>query len=233
MSLIAINICLISSAFDAIAIPLSSTLCPVNVEDQDEDFSYGLVPLAERKLQRGYGYAHCTVMQLCARALDLKSVKEKVRDTWKRFREEMSESTESLLLDGIRDGPVFGTNKEGATVRLPNIAVSRTPALMSLHEALVAELQPLHVRVGSMEVAKAAFHKKFPVNNTVTAEWMLNFMDCNAHDKYEPHISLGSTTVEEVSQLTYIQKKEVPWRECRLVVSHMGNFCSCIELLEN
>lgn len=236
MSLLAINVCLISSGFDTVALPLSSTLCPVDVEDEGDDalLCYGLAPLTEKKSRRGYGYAHCTVMQLCVRALDLKAVREIVRQTWVKFRSHVLEAKESLLLTGVADGPVFSTTSDGRTVRLPNITVERSTDLMWLHETIVRELGEYHVRVGSEDVAKSAFHKKFPADgNNTTPEWMLSFISKYSHENYAPHITLGACTEENVAALSFLQKTEIPWRECRLVVSHMGNFCSCFDLLDS
>ncbi|GET93585.1 hypothetical protein, conserved [Leishmania tarentolae] len=235
MSLFALNVCIVSSSFDVVAFPLSSTLCPVEVDGDVENASlcYGLVPLTE-KSRRGYGYAHCTVMQFCARALDLKAIRSIVRETWLKFRKHVLESKESLVLTGIADGPTFATREGGQAVRLPYITVERSPNLMSLHETIMQELSPYHVKVGSEDVAKATFHKKFPADsNSTTSEWMLSFINKYAHENYTPHITLGACTEENVAAFTCLQKTEIPWRECRLVVSHMGNFCSCFELLEN
>ncbi|CAJ1038468.1 hypothetical protein Q4I30_008235 [Leishmania utingensis] len=235
MSLLALNVCLISSAFDVVALPLSSTLCPVEVNDDVEDTSlcYGLAPLTE-KSRKGYGYAHCTVMQLCARALDLKAVREIVRETWLKFRKHVLESKESLVLTGVADGPIFATTEDGRAVRLPNITVERTPDLIWLHETIVRELDQYRVKVGSEDVARSAFHRKFPAdNNSATSEWMLSFTSQYSHENYAPHITLGACTEKNVASFSLLQKTEISWRECRLVVSHMGNFCSCFELLES
>ncbi|KAG5490641.1 hypothetical protein JKF63_00762 [Porcisia hertigi] len=236
MSLLALNVCLISSAFDTVALPLSSTLCPVEEGDdvKDTSMSYCLAPLTEKKMRKGYGYAHCTVMQLCARALDLKAVREAVRETWLKFRTQMLESKETLLLSGVADGPIFATTEEGCTVRLPNITVVRSPELMQLHESIVRELGKYHVKVSSEDVAKSAFHKRFPADsNSATAEWMLSFTNKYAHENYTPHITLGACTEKNVGVFSLLKKTEIPWRECRLVVSHMGNFCSCFDLLDS
>ncbi|KAK7200569.1 hypothetical protein NESM_000112800 [Novymonas esmeraldas] len=237
MSLMAVNVCLVSSGFDLVALPLSSTLCPV---DADEDEmgeatpSYSLVPLTERKTRKGYGYAHCTVMQLCVRAVEVKAVREIVRQVWLKFRTNVLESKESLVLEGVADGPVFAEREDGREVRLPNIKVERSPDLMWLHETIVRELSEYHVRVGSEEVAKAAFHKKFPADgSSTTPEWMLDFTSKYAHENYSPHITLGACSEENVAALSFLQRTEIPWRECRLVVSHMGNYCSCFDLLDS
>ncbi|CAG9584035.1 conserved hypothetical protein [Leishmania major strain Friedlin] len=235
MSLLALNVCLVSSSFDVVALPLSSTLCPVEVDDDVEDTSlcYGLAPLTE-KGRKEYGYAHCTVMQFCARALDLKAIREIVRETWLKFRKHVLESKESLVLTGVADGPIFATTEDGRAVRLPNITVERSPNLMWLHETIMRELGQYHVKVGSEDVAKSAFHRKFPADgNSTTPEWMLSFMSKYAHENYTPHITLGACTEKNVAAFSFLQKTEIPWRECRLVVSHMGNFCSCFELLES
>ncbi|KPA81552.1 hypothetical protein ABB37_03896 [Leptomonas pyrrhocoris] len=235
MSFLALNVCLISSGFDTVALPLSSTLCPVDPDDDLEEgsFGYTLAPLTEKRSRKNYGYAHCTVVQLCVRALDLKTVRELVRDTWVKFRERMTEAKETLVLDGIADGPTFAKTDDGLTVRLPNIKVERSPELMWLHETLVRELEPFHVKVASNDVAKRSFNTKFPADsNTTTSDWLLSFLSKSSHENYVPHISLGACTMENVAALSYLQRTEVPWRECRLVVSHMGNYCSCFDLME-
>ncbi|KPI85593.1 hypothetical protein ABL78_5331 [Leptomonas seymouri] len=235
MSLLALNVCLISSGFDTVALPLSSTLCPVETDDEleEDSFGYTLAALTEKKSRRNYGYAHCTVVQLCVRALDLKAVREIVRCTWIKFRENVTQAKETLVLDGIADGPVFGKMDDGRTVRLPNIKVERSPELMWLHETLVRELEPFHVKVASLDVAKRSFNMRFPADsNNTSSEWLLSFVANSSHENYTPHISLGACTMENVAALSYLQRTEVPWRECRLVVCHMGNYCSCFDLME-
>lgn len=232
MSLIAINVCMVCNSFDTAAIPLSCSLCPVEDETWDSSIAYRLVSLAEKKLQKGYGHAHITVVQLCVRATNLAEVKETVRQIWAKHREAAVAAKEKLVLTKIEAGPVFTTLDDGTEVRLPSIAVERSDTLLSLHTEIMEALKPYAVQLGSMEVGKATFHKTFPAETAMTVKWMIDYFTNSAGQNYHPHITLGASPIKRIDELTYFQPTRVPWRECRLVISHMGNYGSCFELLD-
>lgn len=234
MSFIAVNVCLVCNAFEAAAVPLSLSMCPAPEEETlwDDAVSYRLVSLAEKKLQRGYGHAHCTVAQLCVRAAELSDLKDAVKVVWQKHRDKAVESKEKLTLTKIEAGPVFGQTTSGVDIHLPSIAVQRSDALVALHSDVVEGVKQFCVQLQAMDVAKSTFHKTFPSEGTTSVQWLMDFLDKYAGENYAPHITLGASPVDKIDSLTFFQESKVQWRECRLVVSHMGNYCSCFELLE-
>lgn len=234
MSLIALKVCLIGTCLEAAAVPLSTSLCPLPDDDDDvwnSSVSYRLVSLAEKKPQCGYGYVHCTIDVLCARATDVQAIKDAVRAIWLKHKEAAVAQKEMLLLSHLQLGPVVSTMSNGSELRLPSIALERSSALWALHDEVVETLKPFIVNLGSMDVGKSAFHKRYPVSDSAWVRAMISYHADAAGDAYAPHITLGASPVTDVEQLTFFHASRVPWRECRLVVSHMGNYCSCSDLL--
>ncbi|CCW63862.1 unnamed protein product [Phytomonas sp. EM1] len=232
MSFISVNIALVCSAFDKVAIPLSFSLCPNSEGDPSEtNVCYRLESLSQKKLRPGYGYVHCTLAQLCIRATELTEVKDAARKVWNVHREASEESKEKLELTGIHPGPVFGTTATGKEIRLPYISVTCSDALMALHSDMLEKIRPFQVKLSSMKVGKSAFHNSFPAEDNASVEWMIDFYEKNSLENYNPHVTLGSTQDPIDMNLVYFQKMQLPLHACGLVVSHMGNYCSCFELL--
>lgn len=233
MSLIAVNICLVCNAFDTAAIPLSYSLCPAAEDDASWDASvaYRLVSLAEKKLQRGLGHAHITVAQLCVRATDLSTVKDLVRTKWLSHRQRAVEEKERVILSGLDAGVTAGVTKDGTEVHLPHISVRRSDALLELQKDVIEAVKDYQVRLGSMEVGKSTFHKTFPAESTEFVQYMMDYIEKHSGDNYAPHVTLGASPIESL-KFTYFQETKVHLKECRLVVSHMGHYGSCFELLE-
>ncbi|KEG12830.1 hypothetical protein DQ04_01401140 [Trypanosoma grayi] len=231
--LIAINICLVSPAFDAAAIPLSWSLCPTESHSTlqwNKEKSYRLMALEEKALSRGYGHPHCTVAQLCIRLTDMDEVREKVRQIWLEERE-ASDNKATLCLSGLEEGPAFDTTVGGTAIHLPNIKIILSEPLRKLHEKIIHAICQYHVPMETLEMAKAAFHPSFPPDSAVAVEWVNDYLTKYALDSYNPHITLGATPAKATAS-TAFKTTLVSWRECRLVVSRMGNYCSCFEIQE-
>ncbi|CCW69911.1 unnamed protein product [Phytomonas sp. Hart1] len=232
MSFIGVKIVLVCNAFDKVAIPLSCSLCPHGDSDAAENnIDYRLESLSKKKLQTGYGYVHCTLVQLCIRATELTDVKEAARKVWNVHREAAEESKEKLELTDIHPGPVFGTTATEKEIRLPYIAITRTDALMALHSDMLEKIKPFQVKLSSMNVGKSAFHNSSPADGNASVECMIDFYEKNSLENYSPHLTLGSTQDPIDTNLLYFQKLKLPLHTCALMVSHMGNYCSCFELL--
>ncbi|PBJ75319.1 hypothetical protein TcG_10814 [Trypanosoma cruzi] len=233
--LLAINICIVSSYFDAAAIPLSWSLCPTEGYGSmqwEKERSYRLIGLEEKALRRGYGHPHCTVAQLSIRPSDLDALRNVVREIWLSMKELTERQDATIILAALDDGPFFATSKDGEEIRLPNIRILRSETLCALHEKISCAVLPYHVLPATLDVGKAAFHPSFPADNAATVEWMKNYLSENCIDAYTPHITLGTTTVRPMTSSFLFKPTTVPWRECRLVVSRMGNYCSCFEIYD-
>ncbi|ORC90421.1 uncharacterized protein TM35_000082190 [Trypanosoma theileri] len=231
--LIAVNICLVSPSFDGAAIPLSWSLCPAEgyADMQwDKDKSYRLKALEEKVLHRGFGYPHCTVAQLCIAKTDMDALRKLVRQIWIELRETL-ESKEKLCLTTLDNGPAFAKTADGTEIRLPNIVIEPSETLCELHKQIVTAVKPFHVSGASLEEGRAAFHPSFPADNDITVDWMMDYLSKYALKAYRPHITLGASPVV-VTETSVFKSIHVPWRDCRLVVSRMGNYCSCFEIQE-
>ncbi|EPY24844.1 hypothetical protein STCU_00335 [Strigomonas culicis] len=231
MSFLAINICLVSTAFDSAVLPLSGSLCPAADDSStwDSDVAYQLIHLSEKKPKKGYGHAHCTLVQLCARTTELNELKEEVRRVCAEHRPE--QDGEKLSMERVCGGPIFGKLPDDTEIYLPYVRVERSEPLYNLHSALVNAVRRFAVAVKSTDVAKSSFHKHFPTDGTTSIDWMLKYIDEHSYSNYNPHITLGASPMC-LEKLAFLQRTEVPWRRCRVVVSHMGNYCSCFEILD-
>ncbi|RNF12910.1 hypothetical protein TraAM80_00068 [Trypanosoma rangeli] len=233
--LFAINVCIVSPSFDAAAIPLSWSLCPSEGHAGmrwEKERSYRLVGLEERVLHRGYGYPHCTVAQLSIRPSDLDALRSVVREIWVTMKESMERLDATLKLAALENGPVFATTADGTEVRLPSIKIVCSETLLALHENIVRAIRPFHVPPTTLEVGKAAFHPSFPTDNAVTVEWLKKYLSEHSLEAYNPHVTLGASTVKSLASSSFFKPTAVPWRNCRLVVSRMGNYCSCFEVYD-
>ncbi|PWV14741.1 hypothetical protein C3747_33g258 [Trypanosoma cruzi] len=233
--LLAINICIVSSYFDAAAIPLSWSLCPTEGYGSmqwEKERSYRLIGLEEKALRRGYGHPHCTVAQLSVRPSDLDALRNVVREIWLSMKELTERQDATISLAALDDGPSFATSKDGEEIRLPSIRILRSETLCALNKKISCAVLPYHVLPATLDVGKAAFHPSFSADNAATVEWMKNYLSEHCIDAYSPHITLGATTVKPMTSSFLFKPTTVPWRECRLVVSRMGNYCSCFEIYD-
>ncbi|EPY30707.1 hypothetical protein AGDE_09306 [Angomonas deanei] len=217
---------------DRAVLPLSTSICPAPDENTcwDETVAYRVVSVAERKLKRGCGHPHCTLVQTCVRATDLTEIKDVVEKVARTYRDRMDKC--SLTLQGVSAGPVFNVLSDGTEARLPYVGIVRSEELQALHQEMTEALEKYRVHVKSPEVGAATFHKKFPVVGTASVEYMEEFNERCGGENYNPHITIGASPLKSLEKLVFFQKTEVPWRQCSVVVSHMGNYCSCFEILE-
>ncbi|RNF22470.1 uncharacterized protein Tco025E_03070 [Trypanosoma conorhini] len=234
-SLLAINICIVSPSFDAAAIPLSWSLCPLEGHAGlrwERERSYRLMGLEEKVLHRGYGHPHCTVAQLSIRPSELDALRSAVRGVWVSMKGATERRDAVVTLAAIEEGPAFATTADGAEVHLPSIKIECSETLRALHENIVHAVRPFHVAPTTLEAGKAAFHPSFPADNAATVEWLTNYLSEYCLEAYSPHITLGASTMQWLAPSPVFKPTTVSWRDCRLVVSRMGNYCSCFEILD-
>lgn len=219
--MLAINVCLLSTAFDLIAVPLSETI----YHPGPGTIGYCLASSATKKLARPHGYAHCSLVRLLIKQENLKNVKEIAQRVWKKHRENTSINEHKLILQSIDRGEV--TTPRNHALYFPHIVVQQSSLLSSLRMELLDQLLSFHVHT-TIEHAALGFHSSFPFDLHYADA--LNVFD-DAKAVFTPQIALGALDEMEDTDCFLIRPTEVPLRGCRLVVSHMGGFLSAHEIL--
>lgn len=115
-------------------------------------------------------------------------------------------------------GVVTSLNARGESVSV--FALARTPALQRLHERVMDVLQPY----ATWEATAQAIYGDEPVAETSLA-WIRNFREKAAFGAFFPHVTIGYGTVEQVMSFP------IRFRTPRLAVCHLGNHCTCREIL--
>jgi hypothetical protein len=115
-------------------------------------------------------------------------------------------------------GVVTSLNARGESVSV--FAVARTKAIQTLHERVVEAIQPYN----SPDVAAEMIYGDEAVAETTLA-WIRGFDRKAAYAAYFPHITIGYGTVTE--PMTF----PMPFAAPRLAVCHLGNHCTCREIL--
>lgn len=115
-------------------------------------------------------------------------------------------------------GVVTSLNSRGESVSL--FAVARTRAIQALHERVMESIQPYN----SPDVGPEMIYGDEPVAETTLA-WIRSFAQKAAFAAYFPHITIGYGTVTE--PMTF----PMPFTAPRLAVCHLGNHCTCREVL--
>jgi hypothetical protein len=135
------------------------------------------------------------------------------------IRQSLEEVGQTCPVDElVVTGVVTSLNARGQSVSV--FAVAKTRAIQTLHEQVMDAIQP-HCRG---EVTAEMIHGDEPVAETTLA-WVRNFAQKAAFGAYFPHITIGYGTV--VEPMTFPMPFTVP----RLAVCHLGNHCTCREVL--
>jgi hypothetical protein len=115
-------------------------------------------------------------------------------------------------------GVVTSLNARGQSVSV--FALAKTKAIQALHEHVMEAIEP-H---GSADVTPEMIYGTEEVAETTLA-WIRNFAQKAAFGAYFPHITIGYGTVAE--PMTFPMPSTAP----RLAVCHLGNHCTCREVL--
>jgi 2'-5' RNA ligase len=119
---------------------------------------------------------------------------------------------------GLHPAPTvraLGAGRSGGTVWL---TIDRTPALVSLHRAVMDALAPLEERGGTA----AAFAGGDPRPGDL--KWVSTFRESASFASFTPHITLGhSTKTPEVAPMEFVAP--------RMAICHLGRFCTCRSIL--
>ena len=117
-------------------------------------------------------------------------------------------------------GVVTSLNARGQSVSA--FAVAKTKAIQTLHEQI---MEAIRSHCGG-EVTAEMIHGDEEVAETTLA-WIRNFREKAAFGAYFPHITIGYGTV--VEPMTF----PMPFAAPRLAVCHLGNHCTCREVLKS
>jgi hypothetical protein len=119
-----------------------------------------------------------------------------------------------LLFEGVH----VTTNGVGEPVSSMRIAA--TPALQSLHEAVMRRIA-LHVAYD----ATAEAFIGYPDVKPTSVRWVNRYADAAAFERFFPHVTLGVGALDEATPLPARDSTE------RLALCHLGNYCTCRKVL--
>lgn len=166
--LLAVEVSLLSTAFDLLAVPLSEMLSlpaflpgmnsslSSSISSSNQLRNYTLAALTRKKLVGPLSYAHCPVLRLCIDAASLQQVKEQVRAVWEQHRKNGDLDREKIRLQRVSIEVVHegeerkeqNTNNSGISLNrdfyMPFIAIEESPFLSGIHDELVQALRPFH-----------------------------------------------------------------------------------------
>lgn len=216
--MLAINICLLSTVFDLVALPLSQIFC----DSIDGSTAYVLASSAEKKLGGCQGYPHCCLLRLIIHSSALGLVKDIIRRIWLDHKPLMNDIH-------LRLNPVVQECKLKNGWHIPFISIDDNAFLSSLRQELWNALRVFHLVLEPSE-AVLTCSKSFPIDTTLLNspdEFLVNFGARNS-DNYSPHITLGASQEENFGRCRPV---DVTLHECQLAVSHVGGFLSCGRLL--
>jgi len=118
----------------------------------------------------------------------------------------------------VISGVVTSLNARGVPVSV--FALAQTREIRSLHESIMDALQP---RL-TWEVTEEAIYGDEPIAEESLA-WIRNFREKAAHAAFFPHITIGYGAIERVMSFP------IRFTATRLAVCHLGNHCTCRQVL--
>ena len=97
--------------------------------------------------------------------------------------------------------------------------IEKTEELQKLHETIVNQLAPILTYDATTEIC---FSPPPVVERTLF--WINNYKENSSFEKFYPHITLGVQKIEG-------KELSVPFQASRLVLCHLGNYCTCRKIL--
>lgn len=227
---IAVDVSLFCSAFDFVAVPLSETLSLSVCRDSPH---YTLCPMTAKRLSTFSGYTHCTLLRALVDSENILKVREVVKSAWNTHRFSGELDGAKLVLERVDAEPSMAV--EGHTVYSPFITVTSPDVLVTLRKELIAALKPFHLTNADHAAVVEGFCQKFPLDpffSSKETDALFPELSTDEETPFAPSISLGVFSGEAVGiQQIAIRPTVVPLRSCHLVVSRMGGFLSCREIL--
>lgn len=114
-------------------------------------------------------------------------------------------------------GIAVTTNSRGEKVS--SFAIKKTSALQALHEAVMRDVGPL---LGHDVDATMVYDG---IAGETTLEWIRDYPEKAAYDRFFPHITLG------YGQASTAMTFPIPFPAPRLALCHLGNHCTCRKVL--
>ena len=172
-------------------------------------------------------HPHITLFQMYVKSDDIPEVITRVEDHLREFK------TGEVFFKELEKGSNFAD--EGSEY-LPSLSIRDPKNLISSLHNKVANL------VSDLRVKKVQGNRRlcfFSGGSSVTnksMEYVSKFYDQSSFDKYSPHMAIGigkENEVEEVvnKQLTILQE-EKKFKSDKLVVGHLGNYCTCTQIIQ-
>lgn len=240
---IAVNVAIVGPALDDVVLPASNLVCSDSIGTPCE---YLLCPL---KLDGtpapvGRAYAHVTLAQLFCRQERIAALATAVAVA---VGEAVSHSKGAgcplaMRVGGGHAGPVFATIG-GVSHRLPSLLISKTCSegmqpsfVQTLHELLASNNGGAFSFSGGPADAEcnksSCFSSSWP-GNEASVRWVEQYATrSSGRVHYFPHVTLGcSSRDDSVSTLSDTPPVDISLKDLFVVVSWMGNFCSCNTVL--
>ncbi|MBN1392999.1 MAG: 2'-5' RNA ligase family protein [Sedimentisphaerales bacterium] len=110
-------------------------------------------------------------------------------------------------------------SENSAGEKVSAFEVEKTEELQSLHETIMERMELyLSSDVTAEEI-------KYDDVAETTLAWIRNFREKSSFDKFFPHITIG------YGELTNLPSFPIKFTASRLVLCHLGNHCTCREIL--
>ncbi len=131
--------------------------------------------------------------------------------------QELAEQYESIELNLDH---VF-KNQSAEHGLVSGLGFAKSAELMNLHRAAMAVLEPYAMQVDAND--KTIFANPEEINYSAPAAWVLNFSKSHAYENFDPHITIGMGTLDDLPDM------EISFFD--LAFYHLGKFCTCRKLI--
>jgi 2'-5' RNA ligase len=150
---------------------------------------------------------HISLAMGCADEGDIDSIRERLQ----RLAEKLP--VRRLNATGVR----VSTNSRGGYTSL--LEIERTDNLQALHEAVMRDVDPFFSR----DVTAAMIADEIVAESTL--EWIRNYPQKAAFERFSPHITLGH------GQAGTNASFPIPFTASRLALCHVGNYGTCRKVI--
>ncbi len=104
--------------------------------------------------------------------------------------------------------------------KLSGLEIEKTPELQKLHETILDQMSSVFTYDS---VEKEMFYTPPPVNE-VPMFWVQGFAKMSVRENYKPHITLGvGEPKQEIAPVQFTASK--------IALCHLGNYCTCRDVL--
>ena len=150
---------------------------------------------------------HISLAMGCIDEKDISSVGIILQSIAKEF------SLSDLRIRGVK------SSENSAGERVSVLEIEKTEGLQSLHEEVMKKLTPYL----GYDVTADMIYGDEDVAET-TLEWIKNYRENSSFARFYPHITIGYGRAEE-------QQFPISFTAAKLALCHLGNHCTCREVL--